>query len=99
MPPHCRCACDAPTARVPGRTLLSSTGPLPLLQRQGCSPRLNADSCFRRCRPLLRFGLAFSVGLDYFVAPDRDKSVVGTSRHQERLRLPENVGGQDAAGS
>jgi mannose-6-phosphate isomerase-like protein (cupin superfamily) len=38
-----------------------------------------------------------SVGLDYFVATDRDKPVVGISRHRERLRFPEKAGGKDQA--
>jgi len=41
--------------------------------------------------------MVFSVGLDYFIAADRDKPVVGLSRHQERLRFPERPGGKDQA--
>jgi hypothetical protein len=33
--------------------------------------------------------MVFSVSLDYFIASDRDKPVVGISRHQDRLRFPE----------
>ena len=46
---------------------------------------------------LLRIALVFSVGLDYFIAADRDKPVVGISRHQERLRFPDKAGGKDQA--
>jgi mannose-6-phosphate isomerase-like protein (cupin superfamily) len=41
--------------------------------------------------------MVFSVSLDYFIASDRDKPVVGISRHQDRLRFPEKAGGKDQA--
>jgi mannose-6-phosphate isomerase-like protein (cupin superfamily) len=46
---------------------------------------------------LLRIALVFSVGLEYFFAPERDKPVVAVAHHQERLRFPEKQGARDVA--
>jgi transcriptional regulator with XRE-family HTH domain len=46
---------------------------------------------------LLRIAMVFSVGLEYFIASDREKPVVGISRHQDRLRFPEKAGARDQA--
>ena len=67
----------------------------------GLSPamlsKIERGQLFPTLPTLLRIAMVFSVGLDYFIAADRDKPVVGISRHQERLRFPEKVGAKDQA--
>ncbi len=46
---------------------------------------------------LLRIALVFSVGLDYFFAPDADRHPVSIVRRKERLRFPEKAGQRSPA--
>ena len=46
--------------------------------------KLERGLLFPTLPTLLRIAMVISVGLDFFVAGDRDRPVVGVSRHQER---------------
>jgi transcriptional regulator with XRE-family HTH domain len=59
--------------------------------------KIERGQMFPTLPTLLRIAMVFSVGLDHFIAADRDKPVVGISRHQDRLRFPEKAGGADQA--
>jgi transcriptional regulator with XRE-family HTH domain len=59
--------------------------------------KIERGQMFPTLPTLLRIAMVFSVGLDHFIAGDRDKPVVGISRHQDRLRFPEKAGGADHA--
>jgi len=58
--------------------------------------KIERGQLFPTLPTLLRIAMVFSVGLDYFVAAERDKPVVAISRHQERLRFPERAGKDQA---
>jgi len=81
--------------------LKKKMGLVELGKHTGLSPamlsKIERGQLFPTLPTLLRIALVFSVGLDYFIAADRDKPVVGVSRHQERLRFPEKAGGKDQA--
>ena len=59
--------------------------------------KIERGQLFPTLPTLLRIALVFSVGLDYFFAPAREKPIVGVARHRERLRFPEKQGGKDVA--
>ena len=81
--------------------LKKKMGLVELGKHTGLSPamlsKIERGQLFPTLPTLLRIAMVFSVGLDYFVAADRDKPVVAISRHQERLRFPEKAGGKDKA--
>lgn len=81
--------------------LKKKMGLVELGKHTGLSPamlsKIERGQLFPTLPTLLRIAMVFSVGLDYFIAADRDKPVVGVSRHQERLRFPEKAGGKDQA--
>jgi len=81
--------------------LKKKMGLVELGKHTGLSPamlsKIERGQLFPTLPTLLRIALVFSVGLDYFIAADRDKPVVGVSRHQERLRFPEKAEGKDQA--
>ena len=81
--------------------LKKKMGLVELGKHTGLSPamlsKIERGQLFPTLPTLLRIAMVFSVGLDYFIAADRDKPVVGISRHQERLRFPEKAGGKDQA--
>ena len=76
-------------------------GLVELGKHTGLSPallsKIERGQLFPTLPTLLRIAMVFSVGLDFFIAADRDKPVVAISRHQERLRFPEKAGGKDHA--
>ena len=75
--------------------LKKKMGLVELGKHTGLSPamlsKIERGQLFPTLPTLLRIAMVFSVGLDYFIAADRDKPVVGISRHQERLRFPEKL--------
>ena len=81
--------------------LKKKMGLVELGKHTGLSPamlsKIERGQLFPTLPTLLRIAMVFSVGLDYFIAADLDKPVVGISRHQERLRFPEKSGGKDQA--
>ena len=81
--------------------LKKKMGLVELGNHTGLSPamlsRIERGQLFPTLPTLLRIAMVFSVGLDYFIAADRDKPVVAVSRHQERLRFPEKSGAKDQA--
>jgi transcriptional regulator with XRE-family HTH domain len=81
--------------------LKKKMGLVELGKHTGLSPamlsKIERGQLFPTLPTLLRIALVFSVGLDYFIAADRDKPLVGISRHQERLRFPDKAGGKDQA--
>ena len=81
--------------------LKKKMGLVELGKHSGLSPamlsKIERGQLFPTLPTLLRIAMVFSVGLDYFIAADRDKPVLGISRHQERLRFPEKAGGKDRA--
>ena len=81
--------------------LKKKMGLVELGKHTGLSPamlsKIERGQLFPTLPTLLRIAMVFSVGLDYFVAPERDKPMVGISRHQDRLRLPEKAGGKEQA--
>jgi transcriptional regulator with XRE-family HTH domain len=81
--------------------LKKKMGLVELGKHTGLSPamlsKIERGQLFPTLPTLLRIAMVFSVGLDYFIAADRDKPVVGISRHRERLRFPEKAGGKDQA--
>ena len=72
--------------------LKKKMGLVELGKHTGLSPamlsKIERGQLFPTLPTLLRIAMVFSVGLDYFIAADRDTPVVGISRHQERLRFP-----------
>ena len=81
--------------------LKKKMGLVELGRHTGLSPamlsKIERGQLFPTLPTLLRIAMVFSVGLDYFIAADRDTPVVGISRHQERLRFPEKASGKDQA--
>ena len=81
--------------------LKKKMGLVDLGKHTGLSPallsKIERGQLFPTLPTLLRIAMVFGVGLDYFVAPDRDQPVVGISRHRERLRFPEKAGAKDQA--
>src|SRR5918995_479536 len=81
--------------------LKKKLGLVQLGEHTGLSPamlsKIERGQLFPTLPTLLRIAMVFSVGLDYFIAADRDKPVVGIARHQDRLRFPEKAGGKDQA--
>ena len=81
--------------------LKKKMGLVELGKHTGLSPamlsKIERGQLFPTLPTLLRIALVFSVGLDYFIAADRDKPVVGIARQQERMRFPEKAGGKDKA--
>lgn len=81
--------------------LKKKMGLVELGKHTGLSPamlsKIERGQLFPTLPTLLRIAMVFSVGLDYFIAADRDKPVIGISRHQERLRFPEKDGDKDQA--
>ena len=76
--------------------LKKKMGLVELGQHTGLSPamlsKIERGQLFPTLPTLLRIAMVFSVGLDYFIAANRDKPVLGISRHRDRLRLPEKAG-------
>src|ERR671910_3714000 len=87
--------------KVHALRLRKKLGLVQLGEHTGLSPamlsKIERGQLFPTLPTLLRIALVFSVGLDYFIAADRDKPLVGISRHQERLRFPDKAGGKDQA--
>src|SRR5918995_3964329 len=87
--------------KVHALRLKKKLGLVQLGEHTGLSPamlsKIERGQLFPTLPTLLRIALVFSVGLDYFIAADRDKPLVGISRHQERLRFPDKAGGKDQA--
>jgi transcriptional regulator with XRE-family HTH domain len=87
--------------RIRSIRLKKKMGLVELGKHTGLSPamlsKIERGQLFPTLPTLLRIAMVFSVGLDYFIAADRDKPVVGISRHQDRLRFPEKAGGKDPA--
>ena len=81
--------------------LKKKMGLVELGKHTGLSPamlsKIERGQLFPTLPTLLRIAMVFSVGLDYFIAADRDKPVVGISRHRDRLRFPEKAGAKDQA--
>jgi len=81
--------------------LKKKMGLVELGKHTGLSPgmlsKIEREQLFPTLPTLLRIAMVFSVGLDYFIAADRDKPVVSISRHHDRLRFPEKAGGKDQA--
>jgi transcriptional regulator with XRE-family HTH domain len=81
--------------------LKKKMGLVELGRHTGLSPamlsKIERGHLFPTLPTLLRIALVFSVGLDHFFAPEREKPIVGVVRHGERLRFPEKQGGQDVA--
>src|SRR3954451_15283211 len=84
-------------AKIRALRLKKGLGQVQLGEHTGLSPallsKIERGQLFPTLPTLLRIAMVFSVGLDYFVAADRNKPVLGVSRHHERLRFPENAGG------
>src|SRR5581483_6993633 len=87
--------------KIRSMRLKKKMGLVELGRHTGLSPamlsKIERGRLFPTLPTLLRIAMVFSVGLDYFIAPDRDKPVLGISRHRERLRLPEKAGTKDPA--
>src|SRR3954463_6092797 len=66
----------------------------------GLSPallsKIERGRLFPTLPTLLRVALVFSVGLDFFFAGGREKSVAVVVRRRDRLKFPEAGGGRDA---
>jgi transcriptional regulator with XRE-family HTH domain len=81
--------------------LKKKMGLVELGRHSGLSPamlsKIERGQLFPTLPTLLRIAMVFSVGLDYFVASQGDRPVVGISRHRERLRFPEKAGAKDQA--
>lgn len=81
--------------------LKKKMGLVELGRHTGLSPamlsKIERGQLFPTLPTLLRIAMVFSVGLDYFIAAERDKPVVSISRHQDRLRFPEKPGAKDRA--
>ena len=81
--------------------LKKKMGLVELGKHTGLSPamlsKIERGQLFPTLPTLLRIAMVFSVGLNYFIAAERDTPVVGISRHQERMRFPEKAGGKDQA--
>ena len=81
--------------------LKKKMGLVDLGKHSGLSPamlsKIERGQQFPTLPTLLRIAMVFSVGLEYFVAPERDRPVVAISRHRDRLRFPEKEGGKDLA--
>jgi transcriptional regulator with XRE-family HTH domain len=81
--------------------LKKKMGLVELGRHTGLSPgmlsKIERGQLFPTLPTLLRIAMVFSVGLDFFVTPERDKPVVGVARHRERLRFPEKPGARDVA--
>jgi transcriptional regulator with XRE-family HTH domain len=88
-------------AKIRALRLKKKIGLVDLGRHTGLSPallsKIERGRLFPTLPTLLRIAMVFSVGLDYFVATDRDRPVVGISRHQERLRFPDKAGGKERA--
>ena len=81
--------------------LKKKMGLVELGRHSGLSPamlsKIERGQLFPTLPTLLRVAMVFSVGLDYFLAADRDKPVIGLARHRERLRFPEKPGAREVA--
>jgi len=81
--------------------LKKKMGLVELGQHTGLSPamlsKIERGQLFPTLPTLLRIAMVFSVGLDYFIAADRDRPVLGISRHRDRLRLPETADAKNPA--
>ena len=81
--------------------LKKKMGLVELGKHTGLSPamlsKIERGQLFPTLPTLLRIAMVFSVGLDYFIAAEREKPVVAISRQQDRLRFPERAGGKDQA--
>lgn len=81
--------------------LKKKMGLVELGRHTGLSPamlsKIERGQLFPTLPTLLRIALVFSVGLDYFFAPEGERPIVGVARHRERLRFPEKQGAKDVA--
>jgi|SRR5688572_8312374 len=81
--------------------LKKKMGLVELGRHTGLSPamlsKIERGQVFPTLPTLLRIALVFSLGLDYFFAPMREKPAVGIVRGRDRLRFPERQGARDAA--
>jgi transcriptional regulator with XRE-family HTH domain len=81
--------------------LTKKMGLVELGKHTGLSPamlsKIERGHIFPTLPTLLRIAMVFSVGIDHFIATDRDTPVLGISRHRERLRFSDKAGGKDPA--
>ena len=57
--------------------------------------KLERGKLFPTLPTLLRIGMVFGVGLDFFFTDERKRRVVGVVKKEERVRFPERPGLQD----
>src|SRR5687767_430813 len=88
-------------AKIRGLRLKKKMGLVELGQHTGLSPallsKIERGQLFPTLPTLLRIAMVFSVGLDYFFAREKEKSVIGIARHGDRVRFPEKPGARDKA--
>ena len=61
----------------------------------GLISKLERGKLFPTLPTLLRIGMVFGVGLDFFFTDERKRRVVGVVKKEERVRFPERPGLQD----
>ena len=87
--------------RIRSIRLKKKMGLVELGKHTGLSPamlsKIERGQVFPTLPTLLRIAMVFSVGLEFFIAAERAKPVVGISRHRDRLRFPETASGKDQA--
>ena len=87
--------------RIRSIRLKKKMGLVELGKHTGLSPamlsKIERGQVFPTLPTLLRIAMVFSVGLEFFIAAERVKPVVGISRHRDRLRFPETASGKDQA--
>lgn len=87
--------------RIRALRLKKKMGLVELGKHTGLSPamlsKIERGQMFPTLPTLLRIAMVFSVGLDHFIAGDRDKPVVAISRHRDRLRFPDKADATDQA--
>jgi transcriptional regulator with XRE-family HTH domain len=81
--------------------LRKKMGLVELGRHSGLSPallsKIERGKLFPTLPTLLRIALVFSVGLDYFFSPARERRSVGVVRRKDRLRLPEAADSREPA--
>lgn len=88
-------------AKLRALRLRKKMGLVELGRHTGLSPallsKIERGRLFPTLPTLLRIALVFGVGLDFFFAGSREKPVVALVRRNDRVQLPERVGGKDGA--
>lgn len=81
--------------------LKKKMGLVELGRHTGLSPamlsKIERGQLFPTLPTLLRIAMVFSVGLDYFFTPEKERPMIGIARHRERMRFSEKPGARDAA--